>query len=163
MAYSNLKQLILSAPQSKAQEIVKRDIITAKVLAPATEVAQLMEKYDLVVIPVIDTQNKLLGRITIDDVVDIIKEEVVDAGIKLLRRRVIVADQRGITLYEGTPTFASDDQVLIKEGQYQVDKLGNVGTSDEGNSFTTNQQIIDEMNDLGFNPNDVTVTPDDID
>jgi magnesium transporter len=71
----SLKQLILSAPQSKAQEIVKRDIITAKVLAPATEVAQLMEKYDLVVIPVIDTQNKLLGRITIDDVVDIIKEE----------------------------------------------------------------------------------------
>jgi hypothetical protein len=95
--------------------------------------------------------------------IDIIKEEVVDAGIKLLRRRVIVADQRGITIYEGTPTFASDDQVLIKEGQYQIDKLGNIGTSDEGNSFATNQQIIDEMNDLGFNPNDVTVTPNDID
>jgi hypothetical protein len=92
-----------------------------------------------------------------------IKEEVVDAGIKLLRRRVIVADQRGITVYEGTPTFASDDQVLIKEGQYQVDKLGNVGTSDEGNSAPTNQQIIDEMNELGFNPDDVTVTPNDID
>lgn len=95
--------------------------------------------------------------------IDIIKEEVVDAGIKLLRRRVIVADQRGITVYEGTPTFASDDQVLIKEGQYQVDKLGNVGTSDEGNSTPANQSIIDEMNELGFNPNDVTVTPNDID
>jgi hypothetical protein len=95
--------------------------------------------------------------------IDIIKEEVVDAGIKLLRRRVIVADQRGITVYEGTPTFASDDQVLIKEGQYQVDKLGNVGTNDEGNSAPTNQSIIDEMNELGFNPNDVTVTPNDID
>ena len=95
--------------------------------------------------------------------IDIIKEEVVDAGIKLLRRRVIVADQRGITVYEGTPTFATDDQVLIKEGQYQVDKLGNVGTSDEGNSAPTNQQIIDDMNELGFNPNDVTVTPNDID
>jgi len=95
--------------------------------------------------------------------IDIIKEEVVDAGIKLLRRRVIVADQRGITVYEGTPTFATDDQVLIKEGQYQIDKLGNVGTSDEGNSAPTNQQVIDEMNELGFNPNDVTVTPNDID
>ena len=95
--------------------------------------------------------------------IDIIKEEVVDGGIKLLRRRVIVADQRGITVYEGTPTFASDDQVLIKEGQYQIDKLGNIGTSDEGNSFATNQQIIDEMNDLGFNPNDINVTPNDID
>jgi hypothetical protein len=95
--------------------------------------------------------------------IDIIKEEVVDAGIKLLRRRVIVADQRGINVYEGKPTFASDDQVLIKEGQYQVDKLGNVGTSDEGNSAPTNQTIINEMNDLGFNPNDVNVTPNDID
>jgi hypothetical protein len=95
--------------------------------------------------------------------IDIIKEEVVDAGIKLLRRRVIVADQRGITVYEGTPTFATDDQVLIKEGQYQIDKLGNVGTSDEGNSAPTNQQVIDEMNELGFNPDNVTVTPNDID
>lgn len=95
--------------------------------------------------------------------IDIIKEEVVDAGIKLLRRRVIVADQRGITVYEGTPTFASDDQVLIKEGQYQIDKLGNVGTSDEGNSAPTNQTVIDDMNELGFNPNNVTVTPNDID
>jgi hypothetical protein len=95
--------------------------------------------------------------------IDIIKEEVVDGGIKLLRRRVIVADQRGITVYEGTPTFASDDQVLIKEGQYQIDKLGNVGTNDEGNSAPTNQQIINEMNDLGFNPENVTVTPNDID
>ena len=95
--------------------------------------------------------------------IDIIKEEVVDAGIKLLRRRVIVADQRGISVYEGKPTFASDDQVLIKEGQYQIDKLGNVGTSDEGNSSPTNQTIIDDMNELGFNPDNVTVTPDDID
>lgn len=95
--------------------------------------------------------------------INIIKEEVVDAGIKLLRRRVIVADQRGITVYEGTPTFATDDQILIKEGQYQIDKLGNVGTSDEGNSAPTNQSIINDMNELGFNSNDVSVIPNDID
>jgi hypothetical protein len=95
--------------------------------------------------------------------IDIIKEEVVDEGITLLRRRVIVADQRGITVYEGTPTFATDDQVLIKEGQFQIDKLGNTGTSDEGNSSPTNQSIINEMNELGFNPNEVTVNPNDLD
>ena len=95
--------------------------------------------------------------------IDIIKEEVADAGIQLLRRRVIVADQRGITVYEGTPTFATDDQVLIKEGQYQIDKLGNVGTSDEGNPVPANQSIINEMNELGFNPDNVNVNPDDID
>lgn len=95
--------------------------------------------------------------------IDIIKEEVVDGGITLLRRRVIVADQRGITVYEGTPTFATDDQVLIKEGQYYIDRQGNVGTSDEGNSFPTNQEVIDEMNELGLNPNNVNVNPNDLD
>jgi len=95
--------------------------------------------------------------------IDIIKEEVADEGIKLLRRRVIIADQRGITVYEGTPTFATDDQVLIKEGQYQIDKLGNIGTSDEGNSTPTNQSVINEMNELGFNPNNVNVNPNDLD
>ena len=39
------------------------------------DVAKIMEKYDLVSVPVVDLQNKLVGRITIDDVVDVIKEE----------------------------------------------------------------------------------------
>ena len=52
--------------------------------------------------------------------IDIIKEEVVDAGIKLLRRRVIVADQRGITVYEGDPTYATDDQILIKDNHIKA-------------------------------------------
>jgi len=53
--------------------------------------------------------------------------------------------------------------VLIKEGQYQIDKLGNIGTSDEGNSTPTNQSVINEMNELGFNPNNVNVNPNDLD
>jgi len=95
--------------------------------------------------------------------IDIIKEEVVDKGITLLRRRVIIADQRSITVYEGTPTFATDDQVLIKEAQYQINKLGNIGTSDEGNSTLTNQQIINEMNELGLNPNNININPNNLD
>jgi len=94
--------------------------------------------------------------------IDIVKEEVVDEGITLLRRRVIVFDQRGILVYEGTPTYATDDQVLIKEGQYYIDRQGNVGTSDEGNSFPTNQTVINEMNDLGLNPENVNVNPNDL-
>ena len=95
--------------------------------------------------------------------IDIIKEEVADEGIKLLRRRVIVADQRGITVYEGTPTFAPDDQVLIQEGQYQINKLGNIIINYNGNSSITNQDIINEMNILGFNPNNINVNPNDLD
>jgi hypothetical protein len=113
--------------------------------------------------PTSRNDNNLLPSLYNGYQIDIIKEEVVDEGITLLRRRVIVADQRGITVYEGTPTFATDDQVLIKEGQYQIDRLSNVGTSDEGNSSPTNQTIINEMNELGFNPNDNIINPNDLD
>lgn len=95
--------------------------------------------------------------------INIVKEEVVDEGITLLRRRVIVADQRGITVYEGDPTYATDDQILIKEGQYVINKLGNVGLNGGGNSTSPNQDIINEMNELGLNPNNINVNPNNLD
>lgn len=71
----SLKQLILTSPQTIADEIVNKEIVTVKANAETSEVAKKMEKYDLVVIPVIDEEGRLLGRITIDDVVDLIKDE----------------------------------------------------------------------------------------
>ena len=50
-------------------------MISVKAHDDSEEVAKIMEKYDLVSVPVVDLQNKLVGRITIDDVVDVIKEE----------------------------------------------------------------------------------------
>jgi hypothetical protein len=95
--------------------------------------------------------------------IDIIKEEVVDEGISLLRRRVVVADQRGVIEYEGTPTYAPDDQVLIKEGQYYIDKQNQIRTSDTGNDSPTDQEVIDIVALTGLNPDDTIggpVTPD---
>ena len=95
--------------------------------------------------------------------IDIIKEEVVDEGISLLRRRVVVADQRGVIEYEGTPTYAPDDQVLIKEGQYYIDRQNQTHTSDTGNDSPTDQEVIDLTTLAGYNPDDTIggpVTPD---
>jgi hypothetical protein len=95
--------------------------------------------------------------------IDIIKEEVVDEGISLLRRRVIVADQRGIIQYEGKGTYATDDQVLIKEGQFYIDKQDQIGTSDQGNDSPTDQEVTDIVTQIGYNPDntiDGPVTPD---
>jgi hypothetical protein len=95
--------------------------------------------------------------------IDIIKEEIVDAGITLIRRRVVVADQRGVIQYEGTPTYAPDDQVLIKEGQYYIDKQSQRSTSAEGNDNITDQEVIDIVATTGLNPDNTitgTVTPD---
>lgn len=95
--------------------------------------------------------------------IDIIKEEIVDVGITLIRRRVVVADQRGVIEYEGTPTYAPDDQVLLKEGQYYINKQNQIRTSDEGNDSPADQEIIDIVTATGLNPDDTivgTVTPD---
>jgi hypothetical protein len=95
--------------------------------------------------------------------IDIIKEEIVDVGITLIRRRVVVANQQGVIQYEGTPTYAPDDQVLIKEGQYYVDKQTQRSTSASGNDNITDQETIDIVTATGLNPDDTivgTVTPD---
>jgi hypothetical protein len=91
--------------------------------------------------------------------IDIIKEEVVDNGTTLLRRRVVVADQRGVIQYEGTPTFATNDQVLIKEGQYYIDKQFQRSTSAQGNDNTTDQEVIDIVASTGLDPNNTIVGP----
>lgn len=91
--------------------------------------------------------------------INIIKEEVVDAGIKLIRRNVIVSDQRGVIEYEGTPTYATDDQVLIKEGQYYLDKKSQTGTSNDGNDSPTDQTVIDITMQTGLNPDDTIGGP----
>jgi len=107
--------------------------------------------------PTANTQN--LPLLHKGYTIDIIKEEVVDSGIKLLRRTVIVADQRGVIEYEGTPTYATDDQVLIKEGQYYINKQGQTNTSNEGNDSPTDQEIIDITTQTGLDPNDTLVGP----
>lgn len=72
----SLKQLLFASPETPIKEIYKeKDLHIAKTHDSSQEVVQMMEKYDLVSIPVVDRQNKLVGRITIDDVVDVIREE----------------------------------------------------------------------------------------
>jgi magnesium transporter len=66
----------LSSLRTTIKDLYKQTKVrTVNVNAPLEEVAKIMEKYDLVVLPVVNEQDMLLGRITIDDVVDIIKEE----------------------------------------------------------------------------------------
>jgi len=71
----SLKKLLIGRSSTKIRNIVKTDIISVKTDAPSDEVALIMKKYDLVAIPVVDPLGRLAGRITIDDVVDVIQEE----------------------------------------------------------------------------------------
>ena len=71
----SLKKLLLAPDKTKIKELYNDELILVKVDVESEDVAQIMDKYDLVVIPVIDEIGRLLGRITIDDVVDVIREE----------------------------------------------------------------------------------------
>lgn len=76
VGFLSLKRLLFAKPKTKISDLYQsKNIITVKTTDSHEEVARVMEKYNLDAIPVVDFQNKLVGRITIDDVVDIIKEE----------------------------------------------------------------------------------------
>jgi len=71
----SLKKMLTTSMKSKVKDIYNNNVISVKVDDPVEEVANIMQKYDLVVLPVVDEMGRLVGRITIDDVVDIIKDE----------------------------------------------------------------------------------------
>jgi magnesium transporter len=70
----SLKKLIVSHPLARVEEIYDEDVQYVKTNTSTEDVAEIMQKYDLVVLPVVDQLGRLVGRITIDDVVDVIKE-----------------------------------------------------------------------------------------
>ncbi|MCR5627660.1 MAG: magnesium transporter [Lachnospiraceae bacterium] len=73
-----LRSLILSKPDEIIEEIMEENVISVETLTDQEEVAQIMSKYDFNSLPVVDSENRLVGIITIDDVVDIIQEEATE-------------------------------------------------------------------------------------
>tara|TARA_B100001094_G_scaffold326828_1_gene383734 strand:+ start:124 stop:1473 length:1350 start_codon:yes stop_codon:yes gene_type:complete len=74
----SLKKLLLTPEKTFITNIYNEKVFSVKANSDDEEVANIMEKYDLVVIPVVDDLNRLIGRITIDDVVDVMKEEAIE-------------------------------------------------------------------------------------
>lgn len=72
-----LQKLILSLTDPKTQvgELIEEDLVAVETYLSDTEVAVIMKKYDLESVPVVNVQGQLVGRITIDDVVDVITEQ----------------------------------------------------------------------------------------
>lgn len=71
----SLRALTTSKAETPLAELARTDIVTVKPDMPNSEVAKLVSHYDLIAIPVVDENKKLLGIITVDDVVDIIQEQ----------------------------------------------------------------------------------------
>lgn len=71
----SLKDLLTTSTKTPISEVYIKKVDYVKVDTKDVEVARIMQKYDLEAIPVIDELGRLVGRITIDDIVDVIKEE----------------------------------------------------------------------------------------
>ncbi len=71
----SLKKFLYASDQTLIKDLYRPDPIVVNAMVPAEEVASIMEKYELVVIPVVNDFGVLIGRITIDDALEVIKEE----------------------------------------------------------------------------------------
>ena len=71
----SLKKFLYASDQTLIKDLYRPDPIVVNAMVPSEEVASIMEKYELVVIPVVNDLGVLIGRITIDDALEVIKEE----------------------------------------------------------------------------------------
>ena len=74
----SLRRLLLVSPETPLRRIMTTDLISAQVDTDQEEVAQHVATYNLLAIPVVDEEHKLVGIITVDDVIDIIKDEATE-------------------------------------------------------------------------------------
>ena len=74
----SLRRLLLVSPETPLNRIMTADLITARVEMDQEEVAKLVASYNLLAIPVIEDDNKLVGIITVDDIIDVIKDEATE-------------------------------------------------------------------------------------
>ncbi len=70
-----LDRLLLNEPETEVAALMKTDILTLSPMDDVGEAAQAFERYDLVSAPVVDANGRLVGRLTVDEVVDVIREE----------------------------------------------------------------------------------------
>lgn len=79
----SLKDVIKSAANVKIADIIKKDFVFVNALTDQEEVADLISQYNLTSIPVVDSEMHLLGRVTFDDVIDVMEEENTEDMLKI--------------------------------------------------------------------------------
>jgi magnesium transporter len=90
----SLRRLLLVSPETPLKRIMTAEPICARVDMDQEEVARLVASYNLLAIPVVDEHNKLVGVITVDDVIDVIKDEATE---DLYRLAGVSSDERVFT------------------------------------------------------------------
>ncbi|MEN3203345.1 MAG: magnesium transporter [Atribacterota bacterium] len=74
----SLRDLVLADPEDKIGDIMDREVISVSTDDDQEKVAQIIQKYDLVAVPVVDREGRLVGAVTVDDAIDIIEAEATE-------------------------------------------------------------------------------------
>ncbi len=74
----SLRQLLLVPPTTPLRKIMSSDVISVRTETDQEEVARIVARYNLLGVPVVDSENKLAGVVTVDDVLDVIREEATE-------------------------------------------------------------------------------------
>jgi magnesium transporter len=88
---TSLRRLLLVSPETPLKRIMTPDVISVRVDTDQEEVARQVASYNLLAVPVVDEENKLVGVVTVDDVIDVIKDEATE---DLLRLAGVSGDER---------------------------------------------------------------------
>ena len=91
---TSLRRLLLVSPETPLKRIMTPDVISVRVDTDQEEAAQQVASYNLLAIPVVDEENKLVGVVTVDDVIDVIKDEATE---DIYRLAGVTADERVFT------------------------------------------------------------------
>lgn len=88
---TSLRRLLLVSPETPLKRIMTPEITSVRVDTDQEEVARMVASYNLLAVPVVDEENKLVGVVTVDDVIDVIKDEATE---DLLRLAGVSGDER---------------------------------------------------------------------
>src|ERR671924_1577204 len=80
---ASLRRLLLVSPETPLKRIMTPELISVRVDTDQEEVARQVASYNLLAVPVVDEENKLVGVITVDDVIDVIKDEATEDVYRL--------------------------------------------------------------------------------
>jgi magnesium transporter len=79
----SLRMLVISRPSQTIRDVMEREVVKVTVDTDQEDVAELVSRYDLVAVPVVDEHDVMLGVVEVDDVVDVIREEATEDILKM--------------------------------------------------------------------------------
>ncbi|MFS8876754.1 magnesium transporter [Synechococcus sp. H55.2] len=74
----SLRELVMADPAQRLEEVMSREVVFVSTHTDQEEVAQVIQRYDLLAVPVVDAERRLVGIVTVDDVLDIVEQEATE-------------------------------------------------------------------------------------